>query len=128
MNTLNSPQAPAAIGPYVQAKQFGDLVFLSGQLPIDAATGEMPASAGAQATQSLANVAHILATVGLSAADVVKTTVFVKDLNDFAEINEAYAAFFAGTGTFPARSCIEVARIPKDALVEIEVIAGVRRD
>jgi 2-iminobutanoate/2-iminopropanoate deaminase len=123
MKDLNSSNAPAAIGPYVQAKDLGQFVFTSGQLPINPATGEMPATASEQTSQSLANVAAILAEAGLTAAHIVKTTVFVKDLNHFAEVNEAYSRFFAGSGSFPARSCVEVARLPKDAMVEIEVIA-----
>ncbi|AMC35002.1 RidA family protein [Janthinobacterium sp. B9-8] len=123
MKDLNTSNAPAAIGPYVQAKDIGQLVFTSGQLPIDPATGEMPAAAGAQTTQCLANVAAILLEAGLNASNIIKTTVFVKDLNHFAEVNEAYSRFFEGTGSYPARSCVEVARLPKDAMVEIEVIA-----
>lgn len=123
MKDLHTSQAPAAIGPYVQAKDIGQLVFTSGQLPINVATGEMPAAPGEQATQCLVNAAAIIAEAGLTVANIIKTTVFVKDLNHFAEINEAYSRFFEGTGSYPARSCVEVARLPKDALVEIEVIA-----
>jgi 2-iminobutanoate/2-iminopropanoate deaminase len=123
MKDIHTSQAPAAIGPYVQAKDIGQLVFTSGQLPINAATGEMPAAAGDQTTQCLANVAAILAEAGLNASHIIKTTVYVKDLNHFGEVNEAYSHFFEGTGSYPARSCVEVARLPKDAMVEIEVIA-----
>ena len=123
MKDLHTSKAPAAIGPYVQAKDIGQMVFTSGQLPIDVSTGEMPAAPGEQATQCLVNAVAIIAEAGLTAAKIIKTTVFVKDLNHFAEINEAYSRFFEGTGSFPARSCVEVARLPKDALVAIEVIA-----
>ncbi len=118
---ISTPNAPAAIGPYSQAITVGDLVFISGQLPINPATGEMPADPAEQAKQSLTNVEAILTAAGLTLANIVKVTVFVKDLNNFAAINEVYTTFFSGV--FPARSCVEVARIPKDALVEIEAIA-----
>lgn len=122
---INSEKAPAAIGPYIQAADLGGLVFTSGQLPINPATGEMPADIKQQTRQSLENVRAIIEQAGLSVADIAKTTVFVKDLNHFAAVNEEYSAFFKehGNGGFPARSCVEVARLPKDAGVEIEAIA-----
>lgn len=121
ISQVTSPDAPAAIGPYSHAIDTGSLVFVSGQLPIDPVVGEMPASAGEQAKQSLANVKAILAAAGLDMSSVVKTVVFLADMNDFAEVNAIYEAAFAAP--FPARSCVQVARLPKDALVEIEVIA-----
>ncbi|NJB69097.1 2-iminobutanoate/2-iminopropanoate deaminase [Desulfobaculum xiamenense] len=120
---INTPNAPAAIGPYSQATVAGNLIFTSGQLPIDPATGEMPEGIAAQAKQSLENVKAILEAGGASLSNVVKTTVFLSDMANFAAMNEVYAAYF-GT-PFPARSCFQVARLPKDALVEIEVIASV---
>ena len=118
---INTEKAPAAIGPYVQGRHFGGLMITSGQLPIDPATGKMPADVREQALQSLANVKAILDEAGYAMSDVQKTTVFVKDLNDFAIVNEVYAEAFGAS--FPARSCVEVARLPMDAKVEIEVMA-----
>lgn len=120
--TVNTEKAPAAIGPYVQAVKAGGLVITSGQLPIDPATGAFPEGIQAQTRQSLTNVKAILEEAGLTMDDVVKTTVFLSDMNNFAAMNEVYATFFT---SFPARSAVEVARLPKDALVEIEVIAAV---
>ena len=121
---INTEKAPAAIGPYVQAVATGSLVFTSGQLPIDPASGEMPADVADQALQSLKNVQAIIEAAGLTMSSVFKMTVFVKDLNTFATVNEVYQAFFDDLGAgYPARSCVEVARLPKDALVEIEAIA-----
>ena len=121
---INTEKAPAAIGPYVQAVATGSLVFTSGQLPIDPATGEMPAGVADQALQSLKNVQAIIEAAGLTMSSVFKMTVFVKDLNTFATVNEVYQTFFDDLGAgYPARSCVEVARLPKDALVEIEAIA-----
>jgi len=114
--------APAAIGPYSQAVWAGDLLFTSGQLPADPATGQIvPGGAVAQTRQALQNVKAVLEAAGLNMAHVVKATVFIKDMNEFQAINAVYASFFAAP--CPARSCVEVARLPKDALVEIEVIA-----
>ncbi len=122
---INTTAAPAAIGPYVQAVDTGAMVFTSGQLPIDPATGEMPADVAAQALQSLNNVKAIVEAAGLSVSNIFKMTVFVKDLNTFATVNEVYQKFFEeNDAPFPARSCVEVARLPKDALVEIEAIAS----
>ncbi|SQI36614.1 Enamine/imine deaminase [Leminorella richardii] len=124
---INTDKAPAAIGPYVQGVDLGNMIITSGQLPLDPKTGEFPADVAAQARQSLENVKAIVEAAGLKVADIVKTTVFVKDLNDFGTVNAAYEAFFVEhSAPFPARSCVEVARLPKDAKVEIEVIA-VRR-
>ena len=120
---IATEQAPAAIGPYSQGTEGGGLVFVSGQLPIDTATGEFPEGIAAQARQSLTNGMAILKEAGLSADDVVKTTVFLSDMNNFVAMNEVYAEFF-NEGQYPARSAVEVARLPKDALVEIEMIAA----
>ena len=115
--------APGAIGPYSQAVQAGGMVFVSGQLPIDPATGAFAGDdVKSQTRQSLTNVESILAEAGLGMDKVVKTTVFLSDMNNFGAMNEVYATFF-GEGGYPARSAVEVARLPKDALVEIEVIA-----
>ena len=121
MKVISTNNAPAAIGPYSQALDLGDLVFVSGQLPVDPATGAMPEDVQDQARQSLANLKAILAEAGLTMADVVKTVVFLVDLDDFAAVNEVYAQAFAQP--FPARSCVQAAGIPKGAKVEIECIA-----
>ena len=119
---IQTDKAPAAIGPYAQGVQAGGLIITSGQLPIDPATGAFPEGIEVQTKQSLTNVKAILAEAGVDMSHVIKTTVFLKDMNDFAAMNGVYATFF-GEGGFPARSAVEVARLPKDALVEIEVIA-----
>jgi len=119
---IETPNAPAAIGPYSQAVWAGDLLFTSGQIPVDPATGEVVAGGvEAQAGQALKNLQAVLKAAGLSLDHVVKATVFIKDMNDFPKINAVYANFFAAP--CPARSCVEVARLPKDVLVEIEAIA-----
>jgi len=118
---VNSDKVPAAVGPYSHGVEVGGLIFTSGQLPIDAASGEMPVGAADQARQSLENVRHTLEAAGSSLEKIVKTTVYLKNLEDFGSVNDAYASFFQEP--FPARSCFEVARLPKGALVEIEVIA-----
>ncbi|MDT3428299.1 2-iminobutanoate/2-iminopropanoate deaminase [Paenibacillus forsythiae] len=114
-------KAPGAIGPYSQAITAGNWVYTSGQLGLDPATGELAGDVQAQARQSLANVQAILEEAGTSLDLVVKTTVFLKDMNDFAAVNEVYSSFFSEP--YPARSAVEVARLPKDGLVEIEVVA-----
>ncbi len=116
-----SAKAPGAIGPYSQAIEANGMIFVSGQLPINAATGEMPEGVEAQARQSLENMKAILAEAGLTMANVVKTTVFLQDMSLFAGMNGVYATFFEGD--FPARSAVAVKALPKDALVEIECIA-----
>ena len=122
MKPINTPNAPAAIGPYSQAIQVGHLVYTSGQLPIDPATGAFPdGGIKEQTRQSLTNVKAILQEAGLSMSDVVKTTVFMADMNDFADMNSVYAEFF--TAPYTARSAVAVKTLPKSALVEIEVIA-----
>ncbi|MGP1573702.1 MAG: RidA family protein [Aggregatibacter segnis] len=122
---VHTEKAPAAIGPYVQAVDLGNLVLTSGQIPVNPATGEVPKDIVAQARQSLENVKAIIEQAGLTVADIVKTTVFVKDLNDFAAVNGEYERFFKENhhSSFPARSCVEVARLPKDVGLEIEAIA-----
>ena len=124
MKSISTSNAPAAIGPYSQAVDSGaGLVFLSGQLPLDPATGAFPEGGiQAQTRQSLRNVQAILEAAGLSLANVVKTTVFLADMGDFAAMNEVYASFFAEP--FPARSAVAVKTLPKGALVEIECIAA----
>ena len=115
--------APAAIGPYSQGIDAGSIVITSGQLPVDPATGAFAEGGIAgQTRQSLLNVQAVLAQAGLTMENVIKTTVFLKDMNDFAAMNEVYAGFFPGNP--PARSAVEVARLPKDAMVEIEAIAA----
>lgn len=125
MSNLKKPivtdQAPSAIGPYSQAVVAGSLIFASGQLGVDPKTGEFPDGVEAQAKQSLENVRALLEAAGSGLERVVKATMFLKDMNDFAAANAVYGTFFAEP--YPARSTIEVARLPKDALVEIEVIA-----
>ena len=120
---ISTSQAPAAIGPYAQAVKANGFVITSGQLPIDPAAGTFPEGIQAQTRQSLTHVKAILEEAGLTMDAVLKTTVFLSDMNNFAAMNEVYATFFT-EGSFPARSAVEVARLPKDALVEIEVIAA----
>lgn len=120
---ISTSKAPAAIGPYSQAIQVGNLVFASGQIPIDPATGSfVEGVVKEQARQSLTNVKAILEEAGLTLDNVVKTTVFLADMNDFADVNAVYAEFFAEP--YPARSAVAVKTLPKGALVEIEVIAA----
>ena len=124
---ISTELAPAAIGPYVQGVDLGSMIITSGQIPVDPKTGAVADDVAAQARQSLEHVKAIVEAAGLIVADIVKTTVFVKDLNDFATVNAAYEAFFTEhSAPFPARSCVEVARLPKDVKIEIEAIA-VRR-
>lgn len=119
---LNTTAAPAAIGPYSQAIDTGSVVFVSGQLPINPANGEMPADIKAQTAQSLENARAILKSAGLDLENVVKTTVLLSDIANFGPMNEVYAQYFAAP--FPARSAFAVRDLPKGALVEIEVIAS----
>jgi 2-iminobutanoate/2-iminopropanoate deaminase len=123
MKALNTKKAPAAIGPYSQAIRVGNLVYTSGQIPIDPATGSF-AKGGIkeQTRQSLTNVKAILEEAGLGMGNVVKTTVFMADMNDFADMNAVYAEFFSEP--YPARSAVAVKTLPKGALVEIEVVAA----
>ena len=118
---VHTPSAPAAIGPYSQAVRCGRLLFASGQLGLNPATGTLAQSVEAQAEQALRNLGAILQAAGLGYADIVKTTVFLSDLGDFAAVNSVYQRFF--TDDPPARSCVQVAALPKGGLVEIECIA-----
>ena len=121
---ISSSKAPAAIGPYSQAICVtpGKLLFISGQIPVNRETGEFAGSdIASQTKQAILNLQHIVREAGGELSNIKKTTVFLKDMNDFAEMNKVYSEFFAGE--FPARSTIEVARLPKDAKVEIEAIA-----
>ena len=118
---VQTNKAPAAVGPYAQGVSAAGLVFCAGQLPIDPATGTVPDGVEAQTRQSLANLAAVLEAGGASLASVVKTTVFLKNMDQFAAVNAVYATFFADSP--PARSTVEVARLPRDVLVEVEAIA-----
>lgn len=123
MIAIHTPNAPAAIGPYSQGIQAGNMVFLSGQLPIDPATGAFPEGGIQEQTrQALTNAKAILAEAGLEMTNVVKTTVFLANIADFAAMNEVYAQFFAAP--YPARSAFAVKDLPKGALIEIEMIAS----
>ena len=117
-------KAPKAIGPYSQAQKVGNLLFTSGQIPLNPSTGELVTEIKAATKQSLENVKAILEAAGTSLENVVKTVVYIKDMNDFGEVNEVYSEYFKENA--PARSCVEVARLPKDALVEIEAIAIIK--
>ena len=121
MKTIATKNAPAAIGPYSQAQVVNGLVYTSGQIGIDPATGALVEGLDAQANQVFENLTELLKAAGSDMSKVVKTTVFIKDMNDFGKVNEIYAKYF--TEPFPARSCVEVARLPKDCLMECEVIA-----
>lgn len=123
---IATPKAPAALGPYSQAVRVGDFLYTSGQVALDPASGQIISGGIAeQTTQVLDNLKAVLEAAGSALANVVKTVVFLKDMNDFAAMNAIYAKYLAPEGIVaPARSTIEVARLPKDALVEIEVIAG----
>jgi len=118
---ISTTNAPAAIGPYSQGIKAGSMVFTSGQLPIDPKTSQMPEGIEAQTRVSLENVKAILEAAGTKLENVAKIMIFLKDMNDFARMNEVYTKFFSGV--YPARSCYQVARLPKDALVEIEATA-----
>ena len=120
---VSSADAPKAIGPYSQAVRAGQLLFLSGQVPLDPATGQIVAGdIAAQTHQVFANLAAVLKAGGRSFADVVKTTVFLADMNDFTAVNDVYGSYF--TQPYPARATVQVARLPKDARVEIDLVAS----
>lgn len=120
---IQTDNAPRAVGPYSQAVRAGGLLFVSGQLPIDPATGEMVSGdAAKQAEQCLRNVLAILEAEKLTADNIVRATIYLQDMNDFSRVNEVYAAFFEGK--YPARVCVEVSRLPKEAAVEIDAVAG----
>lgn len=118
---ISTDKAPAAIGPYSQAIEVNGMVYTSGVIPVNPATGEIPEGSVAQAEQAFSNIKNLIEASGSSMDKVVKTTVFIKEMNDFAAINEVYAKYF--TAPFPSRSCVEVARLPKDVMLEIEAIA-----
>ena len=120
---FSSSDAPKAIGPYSQAVRAGDLLFLSGQVPLDPATGQMvEGDIAAQTRRVMDNLAAVLKSAGLSFADVARTTIFLADMNDFAKVNEVYGTYFSEP--YPARATVQVARLPKDARVEIDAIAS----
>lgn len=119
--TIMAKDAPAAVGPYVHAVQAGNLLYASGQLGLVPETGELPEGIEAQTKQSLDNVGAVLRAASYDYKDVIKTTVFIDNMDDFGTVNEIYATYF--TGETPARSCVEVAKLPKGALVEVEVVA-----
>ncbi|MBR4067224.1 MAG: RidA family protein [Clostridia bacterium] len=121
--TIRTEKAPAAIGPYSQAQKVGDFIFTSGQLGIDMETGKLAEGVEAQAHAAMKNLGQILAAAGAGYASILKTTVFVKDLADFAKVNQVYAGYFEGD--CPARSCVQVAALPLGGLVEIEAIARI---
>ncbi len=123
LKKISTDQAPQAIGPYSQAVQAGELVFVSGQIPLDPLTGQIVAGGiTEQTTRVLQNIQAILSAAGLSLEQVVKSEVFLKDMGQFSEMNQVYASFFKGA-VLPARYAVEVSRLPKDALVEIAVTA-----
>lgn len=119
--TIHAENAPAAVGPYVHAVQAGDFVYTSGQIGLIPDTGVLAEGVEAQSEQALQNIQAVLAAAGCTLADVIKTTVFLADIGDFAKINEIYAKYF--TGETPARSCVQAGALPKGALFEIEVVA-----
>lgn len=123
MKAVSTNKAPAAIGPYSQAQIVGDLVYTSGQIPIIPETGALAEGLEAQAHQVFKNLGELLKAAGSDLSKTVKTTVFIKNMEDFGAINAIYAQYF--TEPFPARSCVEVARLPKDVLLECEVIAEI---
>ncbi len=119
---IKTNKAPGAIGPYSQGIDLGNMIFFSGQIPLDPKTGEMPEGIEAQAKQALDNVKGLLESQGLDFSDVVKTTVFLDNMDDFATVNGIYAEYFVEP--YPARSAVEVAKLPKGALIEVEVIVA----
>lgn len=118
---ISTDKAPAAIGPYSQAIEVNGMVYTSGVIPVNPATGEIPEGIDAQADQAIGNLCALLKEAGTLADNVIKTTVFIKEMDDFAKVNAVYAKYFEKD--CPARSCVEVARLPKDVLIEIEAIA-----
>ena len=122
MKVIHTDKAPKAIGPYSQAIEAGDFIFTSGMIPVIPETGEIAGdTVEEQAKQAFNNLKNLVEASGSSLEKVVKTTVFIKDMNDFSRINEVYASFF--TENLPARSCVEVARLPKDVKLEVEAVA-----
>lgn len=118
---ISTKAAPAAIGPYSQAIEVNGIIYTSGMIPVIPETGEVVEGIEAQARQALSNVKALLESQGSGMEQIIKTTVFIKNMDDFAKVNEVYASFFEKD--FPARSCVEVARLPKDVLIEVEAIA-----
>ena len=118
---ISTDKAPAAIGPYVQATKLGEMLFTSGVIPVNPATGEIPSTVEEQARQAFSSLKALVEASGSSIEKVVKTTLFIKNMDDFAKINAIYAEVFAEP--YPCRSCVEVARLPKDVLLEIEAVA-----
>lgn len=119
---ISTDKAPGAIGPYSQAIEVNGMVFTSGVIPVDPATGVIPEGVEAQATQAFTNLTNLVEASGAAMSQVVKTTAFIKEMNDFGKINEIYAKFFKEP--YPSRSCVEVARLPKDVLLEVEAIVA----
>lgn len=118
---ISTDLAPAAIGPYSQAIEVNGMVYTSGIIPVVPESGEIADSSAAQAKQALLNLSNLLKAAGTGMENVIKTTVFIKNMDDFGAINEVYETFFEGV--YPARSCVEVARLPKDVMIEIEAVA-----
>lgn len=123
MKEIKTNNAPLAIGPYSQAVVVNNMVFTSGQIPVNPVTGEIPEGIENQANQVFINIKNLLEASGTSIEKTVKTTVFIKDMNDFSKVNKIYETYF--TEPYPARSCVEVSRLPKDVLIEVEVIAEI---
>lgn len=123
MKEIKTNTAPAAIGPYSQAVVVNGIVYTSGQIAINPATGEIPEGIEAQANQVFTNIKNLLEAAGTSIDKVIKTTVFIKNMGDFAKVNEIYGVYF--TSPYPARSCVEVSALPKGVLVEVEAIAEI---
>lgn len=126
MKEIKTNHAPAAIGPYSQAIRSGNMIFTSGQIPVDPETGNIPEGVEAQAHQVFKNIKNLLAASDAQMSQVVKTCVFIQNMDDFATINEIYAQYF--TEPYPARSCVEVAKLPKGVLLEVETIAEITSD
>lgn len=119
---ISTDKAPAAIGPYSQAIEVNGMVFTSGVIPVDPQTGVIPATIEEQANQTFSNLKNLIEASGATIDKVIKTTVFIKEMNDFGKINEIYATYFKEP--FPARSCVEVARLPKDVMLEVEAVVA----
>ncbi|MGV4529920.1 RidA family protein [Ornithobacterium rhinotracheale] len=124
MKKVNTTNAPAAIGPYAQAVEHNGILFVSGQIPINPENGELLQGIEAETHQVMKNLQAILAEANTDFSKVIKATIFLKDLNDFATVNEIYGSYFS-EGNYPARECVQVAKLPKDVSVEISVIAAV---
>ncbi len=119
---ISTDKAPAAIGPYSQAIEVNGMVFTSGVIPVDPQTGVIPATIEEQANQAFSNLKNLIEASGATIDKVIKTTVFIKEMNDFGKINDIYATYFKEP--FPARSCVEVARLPKDVMLEVEAVVA----